>query len=91
MLVLEPCPSYSPEVCRPAMARLWKAAGGLDWVRPGMTVGVKVNLVAALSDNTLNNGLAQALAVNYNNIALFGGIEKVMNDKLLAVLKSRDN
>lgn len=48
MLVLEPCQSYSPEVCRPAMARLLKAAGGLDWVRPGMTVGVKVNLVAAL-------------------------------------------
>lgn len=48
MLAFEPCDSYSPESCRPAIVRLLQAAGGLSWVRPGMTVGIKVNLVSAL-------------------------------------------
>ena len=65
MLVLEPCPSYSPEVCRPAMARLLKAAGGLDWVCPGMTVGVKINLVAALKPDSAATTLAFSSRLKY--------------------------
>ncbi|MCR5577492.1 MAG: DUF362 domain-containing protein [Oscillospiraceae bacterium] len=45
--VLVPCPDYAPETVRPALSAAIEAAGGLDWVKPGMRVGVKLNLCIA--------------------------------------------
>ena len=45
--VLIPCEDYDPPRVRAALVRALEAAGGLDWVRPGMRVGLKLNLCAA--------------------------------------------
>ena len=44
---LVPCADYAPETVRRALETAIAAAGGLDWLRPGMRVGVKLNLCAA--------------------------------------------
>ncbi len=44
---LAPCPEYDPAAVRRALEAVIGAAGGLDWVRPGMRVGIKLNLCAA--------------------------------------------
>lgn len=41
------CPDYEPEHVRAALMEVIDAAGGLDWVRPGMRVGIKLNLCDA--------------------------------------------
>ena len=48
-VVLVPCENYAPAHVRPALEALLQRAGGLDWIRPGMRVGIKANLVAAMS------------------------------------------
>lgn len=45
------CPDYSQEVCRKALEEAL-APIGLSWVRPGMRIGIKANLVAAMEPNT---------------------------------------
>ena len=42
-----PCADYEPVRVRNALLAATEAAGGLDWVRPGMRIGVKLNLCAA--------------------------------------------
>ena len=42
------CDSYGEDAVREAMDRLLAQIGGLDFVKPGMTVAIKVNLVAAM-------------------------------------------
>lgn len=44
---LVPCGDYEAETVRRALETALEAAGGLDWVRPGMRVGIKLNLCAA--------------------------------------------
>ena len=46
--VCVPCPDYEPARARAALERLLELCGGLDWLKPGMKVGIKANLVAAL-------------------------------------------
>lgn len=43
-----PCDSYDGKTVRQALAAAIEKAGGLDWVKPGMRVGVKLNLCAGL-------------------------------------------
>ncbi len=40
------CPDYRPEACRRALMDALVPVGGLDFVRPGMRVGIKANLVS---------------------------------------------
>ena len=42
-----PCADYGPENVRRALEAAVGAAGGLGWVKPGMRIGVKLNLCAA--------------------------------------------
>ena len=44
-VVIVPCADYSEEAARPALEQVLAPLGGLDWVRPGMRIAVKVNLV----------------------------------------------
>ena len=44
---LAACNDYSEDNVRTALESVIAAVGGLDWVRPGMRVGVKLNLCAA--------------------------------------------
>lgn len=42
---LAACENYSPETVREAFDRLLSPLGGLDFIKPGMTVAVKLNLL----------------------------------------------
>lgn len=46
--VIVPCESYDSGTVRRALEEAVEQAGGLDWVRPGMRVGIKLNLCAGL-------------------------------------------
>ena len=46
-VVIVPCADYAPETCEAALIAALRPLGGLDWVRPGMKIAVKANLVAA--------------------------------------------
>ena len=41
-----PCESYAPETCLKAVSDVLKPLGGLEWVKPGMRIAIKTNLVA---------------------------------------------
>lgn len=43
-----PCANYGADTCLAALQAVLAPLGGLDWVKPGMRIGVKVNLVAAM-------------------------------------------
>ena len=43
-----PCDSYAPEAVRAALDACLKPLGGLDWVKPGMRIALKANLVTRL-------------------------------------------
>jgi Uncharacterized conserved protein len=63
-VVLVPCADYEPARCRAALEALLARCGGLDWLRPGMRVGVKANLVAAIGPEaaaTTHPALVRAL------------------------------
>lgn len=51
-VVIVPCADYEPERVRAALEDLVARAGGLDWVRPGMRIGIKANLVSAMAPET---------------------------------------
>ena len=42
------CAAYTKEVCERALTEVLAPLGGLEWVRPGMRVVIKANLVAAM-------------------------------------------
>jgi uncharacterized protein (DUF362 family)/Pyruvate/2-oxoacid:ferredoxin oxidoreductase delta subunit len=46
-LGLAPCADYTPAAVRRALETAIEAAGGLDWVKPGMRIGIKLNLCTA--------------------------------------------
>ena len=63
-VVIVPCRTYDPDGCRVALEAVIEKAGGLDWVRPGMRIGVKANLVAAMGPDsaaTTHPALVKAL------------------------------
>lgn len=47
-VTLTGCSAYSAEACRKALEAVIDPIGGLDWVQPGMRVGIKANLVSAM-------------------------------------------
>ena len=42
------CAQYDAEACRRALEEVLAPIGGLDWVREGMRIAIKVNLVSAM-------------------------------------------
>lgn len=42
------CEDYDPSRCREALLSVLAPLGGLDWVKPGMKIAIKANLVSAL-------------------------------------------
>ncbi|MBQ1405970.1 MAG: DUF362 domain-containing protein [Oscillospiraceae bacterium] len=47
-VALAPCASYDSAVCKSALERVIAETGGLDWILPGMRIGVKANLVSMM-------------------------------------------
>jgi uncharacterized protein (DUF362 family)/NAD-dependent dihydropyrimidine dehydrogenase PreA subunit len=47
-VVMTPCESYDEATVKAALEAVLAPVGGLDWVREGMTVGIKANLVSAM-------------------------------------------
>ena len=51
-VTLAPCAEYEAAACRAALEAVLAPLGGLDWVTPGLRVGIKVNLVASMKPET---------------------------------------
>ncbi len=47
-VALARCPAYEPALCRAALEEAVASVGGLDWIRPGMRIGIKANLVSMM-------------------------------------------
>ena len=47
-VVMTPCETYDDITVKAALEAVLAPIGGLDWVREGMTVGIKANLVSAM-------------------------------------------
>ncbi len=47
-VILTPCPDYREDTVTTALDCVLDALGGLDWVTPGLTIGIKANLVSAM-------------------------------------------
>ena len=76
---LAPCPDYAPETVRGALERVIGAAGGLDWVKPGMRIGVKLNLCAAKKPEAAAT-THPALAAHLTRMLVGRGAEVVLGD-----------
>ena len=48
MVSITECKSYEQAEVRQALTELLQPLGGLDWVTPDMTVGIKVNLITMI-------------------------------------------
>jgi len=48
MISVVPCADYTASTCAKALSDALSAINGLDWIKPGMTVGIKANLVSML-------------------------------------------
>lgn len=48
MVSVSSCPDYSEKNCRQALETVVEGAGGLDWIKPGMRIGIKANLVSMM-------------------------------------------
>ena len=46
LVSIVPCESYEADACEASLRAVLAPLGGLDWVRPGMRIGIKANLVA---------------------------------------------
>lgn len=58
------CDSYTPEDCERALSAVLEPLGGLDWVRSGMRIVIKANLVSAMKPDaaaTTHPALLRAL------------------------------
>ena len=51
-VALTPCLDYGEDTIAAALRRVLEPIGGLDWVTPGMVVGIKANLVSAMKPET---------------------------------------
>ena len=51
-VALAPCADYDPARCRAALEQVLAPFGGLDWIQPGMRIGIKANLVAMMKPET---------------------------------------
>ena len=47
-----PCESYEENTVRTALCAAIDAVGGLDWVKQGMKIAIKPNLVSAMKPDT---------------------------------------
>lgn len=48
LVSIVPCASYDEKEVKPALIRLFEPLGGLDFVKPGMKIVIKPNLVSAM-------------------------------------------
>ena len=65
-VALTACPSYEAAVCLDALRAVLEPINGLDWVQPGMRIGIKANLVHAASPDaaaTTHPALLAALTI----------------------------
>ena len=74
-----PCGDYNDETVETALRTAIEQTGGLDFVKPGMTVAVKVNLVTAMKPDsaaTVHPSVVCALS----RLLLERGAEAVIGD-----------
>ena len=74
-----PCGSYEDAAAEEALRRVLEPIGGLDFVRPGMRVAVKLNLVAAMKPETAAT-VHPALVCALTRLLREKGAEVVLGD-----------
>ena len=57
------CPDYEAETCRAALRQVLAPFGGLAWVKPGMRIAVKANLVSVNVNRLVGDGYLERRAV----------------------------
>ena len=70
-LAIVPCADYEASTCREALEAVISKVGGLDWVRPGMRIGIKANLVGPMKPESAaatHPALLKALCVMLTEI-----------------------
>ncbi len=78
-VIVRPCAGYAPGEARSALEAVLAPLGGLSWVRAGMTVAVKANLITALKPEaaaTTHPSLLEALT----ELLLEKGVRVVIGD-----------
>lgn len=73
------CASYDPALCEQAMQEVLAPLGGLDWVKPGMRIAIKANLVAAMKPEKAAT-THPALLVALTRLLLARGARVVVGD-----------
>ena len=76
---LFPCPDYDVYTVREALTKVIEGAGGLDWVRPGMRIAVKLNLCAAKKPEAAAT-THPALAAELTRMLVERGAEVILGD-----------
>lgn len=76
---IEECPSYEPADVQAALGALLESSGSLDWVQPGMKIGIKLNLCAAKSPDTAAV-THPALASELTRLLVARGAKVVLGD-----------
>ena len=76
---LIPCADYTSETVRCALAEAISQVGGLGWVRPGMRVGVKLNLCAAKKPDAAAT-THPVLAAELTRLLVSRGAEVILGD-----------
>ena len=79
ILSVVPCGDYTAENVRRALTEAINAVGGLDWVKPGMRVGVKLNLCAARKPEQ-NATTHPVMAAELTRLLRERGAEVVLGD-----------
>ena len=67
-VVIVPCGSYEQQEVEAALAAVLEPLDGLDFVKPGMRIAVKVNLVSAMKPEHPQYTLAKRLVKFLNYI-----------------------
>ena len=73
------CGAYSPETCRAALLAALEPFGSLDWVTPGMRIGIKANLVSFLKPEAAGT-THPVLLVELTKLLKERGAEVVVGD-----------
>ena len=77
--VLVPCANYEPKTVRQALDQAVETVGGLGWIRPGMRIGIKLNLCAATKPENAAT-THPALAAALTEMLIARGAEVILGD-----------
>ena len=76
---VEVCDDYNPDRVREQLCKLIEASGDLSWLKPGMRIGIKLNLCAAMKPETAAT-THPVVAAELTRLLVERGAEVVLGD-----------